>query len=382
MKTRSIQGRDASRGDVLTIAYDADAIQTIERRRDTASGIPVLAPGFIDGQVNGFRGFDVNGSDVSRETILSITAELAAVGVTTWVPTIVTADEDTIVSILRCIAQARDDDPRVAKAIPSTHVEGPFISDRDGPRGAHDARQVRPIDPAEVRRWTAGGTRIGIITVSPHQRDASARIAELCSLGARVSIGHTHATPEQIVAAIDAGATLSTHIGNGIETKLPRHPNALWTQLADDRLTCGMIADGHHLPSETLEVMLRAKGLDGAFLISDATSLAGQPPGRYQTSIGGSVDLNEHGRVSLADSELLAGAAADLVDGLRNVVQTTSLSLAQALRLVTENPATVIPGTRLNLGTLRVGAPPDFVLLGDDCEIVQVIQSGDPVLTE
>lgn len=380
MNSRTVKGRDAYNGDLLTISYDAVAIQSIKRSKDTANDIPILAPGLIDAQVNGFRGFDVNGADVSSEAIQNITTELASIGVTTWVPTIVTSSEDAIVSILHSIEKARNDDARTAKAIPSAHVEGPFISDRDGPRGAHDVRYVRPIDPAEVRRWKASGAPIGIVTVSPHQPDAAQRIAELCALNVRVSVGHTHATPGQILAAIDAGATLSTHLGNGIQTELPRHPNALWTQLADDRLTCGMIADGHHLPPETLEVMLRAKSPHGAFLVSDATSLAGQPPGRYQTSIGGSVDLSESGRLSLVGSELLAGAAASLVDGLRNTVRSTSLSLADALRLVTENPAAVIPEARANLGTLRVGAPPDFVLLGKNCEVLQVIQSSDHIV--
>jgi N-acetylglucosamine-6-phosphate deacetylase len=376
VKTQSIQGRDVRRGDLLTITYDAERIRSIDRSRDPATDIPVLAPGLIDAQVNGFRGSDVNGVEASSESIQSITAELAKIGVTSWVPTIVTASEDLIINAQLCIERARKADPRVAKAIPCTHVEGPFISDRDGPRGVHDARHIRPIDPAEVQRWQRSGARVGVVTVSPHWPDSASRIAELCAMGVTVAVGHTHASTQQIVDAVDAGARLSTHLGNGIDTLIRRHPNAIWTQLADDRLVCGLIADGHHLPADTLEVMLRAKGPSGAFLVSDATALAGEQPGRYETPVGGTVDLSEDGRLSYAGTDLLAGAATNLADGLRNVLRVTSLSLTQALRLVTENPARVTPGARPGLGTLRVGAPPDFVLLSRDGEVFQVVQSG------
>jgi N-acetylglucosamine-6-phosphate deacetylase len=191
----------------------------------------------------------------------------------------------------------------------------------------------------------------------------------------RVSIGHTHATAGQVHDAIDAGATLSTHLGNGIAAMIPRHPNPIWTQLADDRVMCGLIADGHHLPPETIEVMLRAKGPDGAFLVSDMTALAGQPPGRYSTAVGGTVDLDENGRLSYVGTEFLAGAAASLPDGLRNVLRTTTVGLGRALKLVTENPARTLPGAAPGLGTLQPGAPANFVLLSDSGEVLEVVRS-------
>lgn len=208
----------------------------------------MIAPGFIDGQVNGYGGLDVNSADVSPQTIINLSAELAKLGVTTWVPTIVTASEEAITVALEQIKRACDIDPTTRAAIPCVHIEGPFISDQDGPRGVHDAAFVRPLDADEIRRWLRASGMVGIVTVSPHTPDAPAQIARIRELGVEVAIGHTHASPEQITAAITAGARLATHLGNGIATTLPRHPNALWTQLADDRLTAGLIADGHHLP--------------------------------------------------------------------------------------------------------------------------------------
>lgn len=375
MTVQTIKGRDASRGDVLTVHYDGGYIVAVERKHDpNASDLPVLAPGFVDAQVNGYLGMDVNANDADSAVIEGITEELARIGVSTWVPTVITASEEAISHALRCVEKARNADARVRDAIPCVHVEGPFISDRDGARGVHDASEVRPIDAEEVQRW-AGITRIGVVTVSPHWPDAAKGIQQICSMGIRVSIGHTHASAPEVLGAIDAGATLSTHLGNGIAAMIPRHPNAIWTQLADDRVTCGLIADGHHLPPETIEVMLRAKGPRNAFLVSDTTAIAGSLPGQYTTPVGGKVELDEHGRLSYVGTELLAGAAASLPDGLGNVVRSTSVGLGQALKLVTENPARTLPGARPGLGTLQRGAPADMVLLSDSGAVLEVIRS-------
>lgn len=375
---KTIVGKDPHRGINVEIAYDTTILSV--REIDPGQGLSVIAPGFIDGQVNGYGGLDVNAPDVTPQTIIDMSAELAKLGVTTWVPTIVTAPEEAITGALEQIKRACEIDPSTRAAIPCVHVEGPFISDQDGPRGVHDADSVRRLDVQEVRRWLRASGMVGIVTVSPHTPDAPAQIAQIRELGVHVAIGHTHAGPEQITAAITAGASLATHLGNGIATTLPRHPNALWTQLADDRLTAGLIADGHHLPSDTLKVMIRAKTPERAYLVSDSTALAGSEPGRHRTSVGGLVDLAPGGRLSHVGTDLLAGAAATLTDGFRNVIRNVGLDLSEALKMVTSTPARVIPGTRPGLGHLRVGSPADFVLITADGPeagtITAVIQGG------
>lgn len=369
-----VRGLDPATGVLLEITADA-TITRIDRRPAPADeDLPYVAPGLIDLQVNGFAGIDVNGPDVTPQRIAEITVALARIGVTTWVPTIVTASEGAICTSLRAIAEARSRSPQLAHAIPFAHVEGPFLSDQDGPRGVHDAAQIRPIDSDEVSRWQQAGP-VGIVTLSPHTDVAPAQIARISALGIQVAIGHTHASGPQITAAVDAGASLSTHLGNGIFPQLARHPNPIWTQLAEDRLTCGLIADGHHLPAETLEVMLRAKGVDRAFLVSDATELAGKEPGRYETAVGGTVELTAGGRLSYVGTELLAGAASDVAAGLRFVLASTSLSLPDALALVTRTPGRVLGREAL----LRVGAPADLVTLSADGSIQRVWQHGAEV---
>lgn len=372
-----VRGIDPRTGELLEVSAGT-TITRIDRKSaasiEAEGDLPFLSPGLIDLQVNGFAGIDVNGPDVTAERIVEITAALARLGVTTWVPTIVTASEDAIDHALRVIEDARSHSPQLAHAIPCAHVEGPFLSAEDGPRGVHDADQIRSIDADEVARWQKTGP-VGIVTVSPHADDAPAEIARIVELGIRVAIGHTHASGSQITAAVDAGASLSTHLGNGIFPQLARHPNPLWTQLAEDRLSAGLIADGHHLPPETLEVMLRAKGADRAFLVSDATELAGRTPGLYETAVGGTVELSSDGRLSYVGSELLAGAASDVAAGLRFVLASTSLSLPDALALVTRTPGRILGRDT----TLRVGAPADLVTLGADGTIQTVWQCGQEV---
>ncbi|MEV8148724.1 amidohydrolase family protein [Arthrobacter sp. NPDC080073] len=381
---KTIVGKDPHRGINIEVAYDTTILSL--REIDSGQALTVIAPGFIDGQVNGYGGLDVNAADITPQAVINMTAELAKLGVTTWVPTIVTASEEAITGALEQIKRACEIDPVTRAAIPCVHIEGPFISEQDGPRGVHDAGFVRPLDVQEVRRWLRASGMVGIVTVSPHTPDAPAQIAQIRELGVQVAIGHTHASPEQITAAITAGAGLATHLGNGIATTLPRHPNALWTQLADDRLTAGLIADGHHLPSDTLKVMIRAKTPERAYLVSDSTALAGGEPGLHRTSVGGLVDLSPGGRLSHVGTDLLAGAAATLPDGFRNVIRDVGLELPEALKMVTSTPARVIPGTRPGLGHLQVGSPADFVqITGDGPEagtITAVIQGGRKVSGE
>jgi N-acetylglucosamine-6-phosphate deacetylase len=336
-----------------------------------------LAPGLVDLQVNGFAGHDVNATDVDAETVSALVRSLHRAGVTTVVPTIVSAPEERVVAALSAIAEARAADPLAAHAIPYAHVEGPFLSGEDGPRGAHDRRHVRPADIAELRRW---GDLAGMVTVSPHDDAAIDLIAQATRMGVRCAIGHTHATPEQVTRAADAGAVLSTHLGNATYAMLPRHPNHLWAQLADDRLHAGFIADGHHLDAGTFRAMLRAKGVERAHLVSDATSLAGMPPGRYRSTIGGPVELSETGRLSHAGTPFLAGASRSLADGVATAISMADLTLSTALRLATANPGRFAGGR----GLLRAGAAADLITFawrpGDrTLDIRTVIAAGRPV---
>ena len=154
------------------------------------------------------------------------------------------------------------------------------------------------------------------------------------------SIGHTRATPGEIADAVSAGATLSTHLGNGAHAVLPRHPNYIWEQLAEDRLAASFIVDGIHLAPSFLKVALRAKGLERAFLVTDAVMPAGCAPGPYKL---GEVDVELHsdGSVRLLGGTRLAGSALRMDRAIENVMRMAGLNLREAITLATRNPARV-----------------------------------------
>ncbi|MHB1959615.1 MAG: N-acetylglucosamine-6-phosphate deacetylase [Acidobacteriaceae bacterium] len=358
MKSQSITGRDPSSGNVLEVIVEAGRIQAITP--SSAKEAPWLSPGFIDLQVNGYLGSDVNSDDIGPDVILALTRKMLALGITTFLPTIVTASEEKIVRALRAIAEARSASPYVAHAVPFVHVEGPFISPEDGPRGAHALEHVRPANFAEFTRWQAAcGDLVGMVTISPHNDAALGFIAALANKGIVVAIGHSHATPAQIHAAADAGATLSTHLGNGLGSPLPRHPNLLWAQLAEDRLAATFIADGHHLPMDTFKSMVRAKGIDRSILVSDAVALGGMPVGIYQAGVGGAVEVTTDGRViDATGGRFLAGAYRPLGTGIAHAATIDGISLSGAIQMATENPGRFV-GRR---GTLQIGAEADLVL--------------------
>jgi len=360
-----VTGRDPASGEPIRVTMDGGRIASVE----PATGFEDvwLAPGLVDLQVNGFGGHDLNDVDLSPAKVGALGAAMLAVGVTRFVPTLITASEAVIVGNLRIIAAARDADPMLRAMIPYVHVEGPHIADRDGPRGAHPREHVRPCDVAEFDRWQdASGGLVGMVTLSPHEASALPYIAALRSQGVHVAIGHSDASAEQIHAAVDAGAVLSTHLGNGVAGTLARHPNLLWAQLADDRLTATFIADGHHLPVDTLRAMIRAKGVDRSILVSDTVAIGGLAPGRYTTPVGGRVELRADGRLGLVDAPFLAGAALPLKDDVARAVRDADLSLAQAIKLATVNPARFTGGG----GAIAVGERADLIRFrwqtGDD----------------
>jgi len=337
MSEITITGRDPQSGNCLAIHVEKGVITRVEK--SSAQSDFFLSPGLVDLQVNGSAGFDVNSDQLETGTILELVDVMLSRGVTCFAPTIITAPEEKICHALSVIAEALRSQPRVAACIPFIHLEGPHISPLDGYRGAHAAETVRPPSLKEFDRWQqlADG-HIGMVTMSPHFAESTGYIAALVEQGVHVAIGHTHASPEQIHQAVDAGARLSTHLGNGIATQISRHDNPIWAQLADDRLTATFIADGHHLPSDLLKVILRAKGIERSILVSDMVALAGMPAGFYTTPVGGRVELRPDGRLCVPGSELLAGATASLAQCVGNLVRLAGVSLHEALTMATANP--------------------------------------------
>jgi N-acetylglucosamine-6-phosphate deacetylase len=350
-----ISGREPATGRCITVTIEAGLIVSVEAAHQDCD--LWISAGLIDLQVNGYRGLDLNSCAVSSETVSQLTRALLATGVTTFAPTVITAPESGILQRLACVAQACTSDSVARQCIPYIHVEGPHISPLDGYRGAHPLSAVRPPSLQEFERWQAACSGlVGLVTLSPHFPGSNEYISALVDRGIHVSIGHTHASPAEIHAAVQAGARLSTHLGNGIALQLDRHPNPIWSQLADDRLTATFIADGHHLPADALKAMVQAKGLDRSILVSDAVTLAGMPAGSYVAPVGGHVELTAAGRLQMAGSQILAGAVVPLITCVGRAMKMTQRPLAEVLKMATEHPGRfagdrgrLIPGGRADI---------------------------------
>lgn len=354
-----IRGRHFRTGRCISVGVRDGRIESV---RGGPGGGLWVGPGFVDLQVNGFRGLDFNAPTVSEDLPGRVTRELWREGVTSYCPTIVTGSPEAIEEAVRAVARACAQDPDAAAGIAGIHLEGPFISPEDGPRGAHDRAFVRPPDWDLFERWQrAAEGRIRIVTMSPEYPGSADFIRRLAAAGVIVSIGHTAATPEQIREAARAGARMSTHLGNGAHLTLPRHPNYLWEQLALDELAACVIADGFHLPDSVLKVVLRVKA-GRAMLVSDAVHLAGLAPGEYRTPVGGRVVLTPEGRLHLADHPaLLAGSAQMLRAGVEHLVRRGLCPLGEAWEMASTRPAQAL-GLPARLGLWK-GAPADVVLL-------------------
>ena len=323
--------------------------------------LPLLAPGFLDMQVNGALYCDYHLEDFSADQATKIVAHLDGSGTAQHIATMTTSPQERIVRNLRTLLAAMDADPNLKSAIPGIHIEGPFISRLDGPRGAHDPAFIRPPDIEEVKQWQeAAQGLIRIITLAPEWENAPSFIEQITDMGIVAAIGHTAATGKQIRAAVDAGARISTHLGNGSHPLVPRLENYIWEQLAEDRLTAGIISDGFHLPDSVLKVFTRVKGTERLILVSDVAHPAGCKPGIHPR---GNIDVRVHedGHLGLPNSEILAGAGHLLDWDIPYFALVTGLSLGQILPLVTVNPARLL-GLDQNYGRLEPGAPANLVL--------------------
>jgi N-acetylglucosamine-6-phosphate deacetylase len=353
------------------------AVDTLDRSPLTADW-PWLAPGLVDLQVNGGWGLDLNTLPLQPDTVAGLSLRLLERGVTAYCPTLITNGAEQLAHAASVIAEAVRTHSAAAGLIAGIHLEGPFLSPEDGPRGAHPLEHICPPDWDAFCGWQeAAEGLIRIITVSPEWPGVSSFISRCSASGVLVSIGHTAASPEQIREAVAAGAVMSTHLGNGTHLTLPRHPNYLWEQLAADELYGSMIADGCHLPDSLLKVILRMKN-SRAVLVSDAVSLSGMPPGAYHLHIGGEVILTAEGRLHLAGNpQLLAGSARMLADQVAYLAEAGLVPLGEAIDCASVHPARLL-GLRQAAG-LAAGAPADLIsfrLNGGSMDILECWKNG------
>jgi len=297
-------------------------------------------PGLVDIQVNGFAGIDFNTPGLSPDQIHGVLPAIRATGVTRFLPTLITGSLDRFAECARALRAV--DDPAMA----GIHMEGPYISPSDGPRGAHPRAFCCAASTDDfARRQDAAGGRITLVTLAPEVPGALSLIEHLTSQGIRVGIGHSDASPGLIRDAINEGATLATHLGNGCAATLPRHPNVIWEQLAADDMWASVIVDGHHLPPSVVKVIARVKSPKRTILITDATAAAARPPGSYR--IGDlEVDVGADRKVSLRGTPFLAGSALTMDAAIEKTVRFAGFAIEDVLTM-----ASTVPGAYLCIPT-------------------------------
>ena len=318
-----------------------------------------------------------------RRIFLHVIQALIQEGVTSFLPTIITNSVEQICLLLENIGCLCRDNPYIDSFIPGIHLEGPFISPVEGARGAHPFEHVQAPDWELFQRFQrAAGNRIRLITLSPEWPEAISFIEQCVSTGVKVAIGHTIASPTQIQRAVKAGASLSTHLGNGAPLQLPRNNNFIIQQLVEERLAASIIADGFHLPNSFIQLAMKAKR-DRLILVSDSTQFAGMSPGIYPTHIGGKVVLTEEGRLHMeATPEMLAGSAVSLLHCVNHQIGNELCSLEEAWEMGSVRPQQFISDT---LGDNVDYADKDHVLfthIDKRIEIKAVIKAGKWVFTQ
>jgi len=306
-------------------------------------GLPIVAPGLVDLQINGFGGIEFNDRELTVEKVRQVALSQDQFGVTAFLATCTTDSHEVLRHALATIAAAIREMPEVATRIPGIHLEGPYISPEDGPRGAHPRQHVRTPDWDEFRRLQdASEGRIKLLTISPEYASSPDVIGRVAASGVLVAIGHTKASSDQIRAAVDAGARMSTHLGNGAHPLIRRHPNYIWDQLAEDRLVASLIVDGHHLPPAVVKSMIRAKTPERIVLVSDITSMGGMPAGKYQTGLGELEVLPSGKLVPAGQPDILAGASLPIHVCVANVMRFAGVDLRTAIDMASVAPAKLI----------------------------------------
>jgi N-acetylglucosamine-6-phosphate deacetylase len=363
-----IQGRIAASPSLIEICVEKDTIHQIGAAVSPADGVIGgddfwISPGFFDIQVNGYAGVDFNSTGLQPDNARHVVSKLREKGVLLFLPTLVTHSFEHLQACFTALARACRE-PEIGRAVPAFHLEGPYLSRQDGPRGAHPFQHIRNADWEEFLRFQeAADGRIGMVTVAPEVPGVLRFIEKLCGKEIVVAIGHTGAAPELIREAVRAGAKTSTHLGNGSHLKIPRHRNYVWEQLACDELYASFIVDGHHLPPSVVKCMIRAKGLRRSILTSDAISAAGMPPGSYRLGEA-AVVVRPDGwveRVDQAGTGILAGSALDLLRGVENCSKFAGTSVEDSIAMASINPAELM-GLSHRIGRLEPGCEANLLL--------------------
>jgi N-acetylglucosamine-6-phosphate deacetylase len=327
---------------------------------DAAGG--VVVPGFVDLQCNGGFGIDLT---AEPERLWELAALLPRTGVTSWLPTVVTSPPAVTERALAALARPVTQGP-VAEPL-GLHLEGPFLA--PARRGAHDRRHLSAPDRQRIAGWSAAAG-VALVTLAPELPGALELVRLLTARGVVVAAGHSDATAEESVAAIEAGVSLATHLFNAMAPLDHRQPGLAGVVLADERLRAGVIADGLHLHPTTVAAAWRALG-PRLVLVTDAVAALGASAG--PTRIGEQELVRGRDGVRLADGTR-AGSDLSMDGAVRNLMAFAGCSLAAAAAAASSAPAAALG--RTDRGRLQPGARGDIVVLAPDGQLIATVIGG------
>lgn len=298
-----------------------------------------MTAGYFDLQVNGYAGVDFNQDGLTAEALHAACVALRGDGVDGILATIITEHVGTMCGRLRRLVELREQDKLVQDVVHGFHIEGPFISGADGYRGAHPADAVRPAEPDAMQKLLdAANGMTKLVTLAPECDAGLAVTRLLADRGVVVSAGHTDASLAQLEAAIDAGLSMFTHLGNGSPMQMHRHDNVIQRALSlGDRLWLCFIADGVHVPFFTLQNYLALAGIERCVVVTDAIAPAGLGPGRY-TLGRWKLDIGDDLVARAADGSHLVGSAINMPRASENLRQGAGLDDKQIRALTQINP--------------------------------------------
>jgi len=319
----------------------------------------LLAPGFVDLQLNGAFGYDFT---ADPDTMWAVAERLPRYGVTDFLPTIITAPPGAIPAAQAALARGAPSSLGPHARPLGLHLEGPFLN--PAKRGAHPAEHLR-LPAAEVAADWSRDSGVRLVTLAPELPGALDLTRQLVQRGVVVSMGHSAATYAEAEAGLDAGITYGTHLFNAMAPFQHREPGIAGTLLSDERAVAGLIVDGVHVHPGAIGVAWRAKGPGGLNLVTDAMAGLGLSEGTFRL---GERDVTvQDGTVRLLDGTL-AGSVLSLDHAVRNLIAMTGCGVPEAIQTVTEVPARLL-GMTGRLGRLEPGAPADLVWLTPELNV-------------
>jgi N-acetylglucosamine-6-phosphate deacetylase len=313
----------------------------------------VKIPGLVDLQVNGYKGVHFSDVNLTQDDFVQACRGVLETGTTAFLPTMITSPAEVYRHNLPLMAAVLQRDEFRGRLL-GINVEGPFISEQDGARGAHDSRWIAQPDVQYLEQllsWADG--KVKLITIAAELEGAENLAQYAASRGIVVSLGHQMATEEDLCRLASAGAVSLTHLGNGVPAMVPRHENSIWAGLANDDLVAMIITDGHHLPASILKTIVRTKGTEHCVVVSDASSPAGLEAGEY-TVLGQDVVLESTGRLLDPATGYFAGSWATMLECMNHLASLELVSSDELITMGFYNPLKLI------------GMSPDEVAPGKD----------------